>query len=159
MFKMFTLGAAGFAVENSRLLCRILFIIYMTVLSVIDIKWKKLPLLLLLSGTVFPVAEIIRGTELPLIVLAAGGTVGILFLAVSKVTGEAFGYGDSLLILVMGSFVGFWKILYLLLGAFSTAAVFSVFMLIRTRFNRKSSFPFVPFLTAAYIGGVIFGGY
>lgn len=156
---MFTLGAAGFAVENSRLLCRILFIIYMTVLSVMDIKWKKLPLLLLLSGAVFPVAEIIRGTEVPLTVLAAGGAVGILFLAVSKATGEAFGYGDSLLILVMGSFVGFWKILYLLLGAFSTAAVFSVFMLIRTRFNRKSSFPFVPFLTAAYIGGVIFGGY
>ena len=57
------------------------------------------------------------------------------------------------------AFIGFWDLLYLLLGAFSMAAVFSAVMMIRHRFNRKSSFPFVPFLAAAYIGGMFIGAY
>ena len=82
-----------------------------------------------------------------------------MFLAVSKVTEEAFGYGDSILILIIGSFLGFWDILALLTAAFILAAAFSLILLIRSRFRRKDTFPFVPFLTAAYIGGMAVGMY
>ena len=85
--------------------------------------------------------------------------MGTVFLAVSKVTEEAFGYGDSVLILIMGGFLGFWDILALLTGAFILAAAFSLILLIRSRFQRKDTFPFVPFLTAAYLGGMAFGIY
>ena len=74
-------------------------------------------------------------------------------------TGESFGYGDSLLILIMGSFLGFWDILSVLTAAFLLAAVFSTVMLVRRRFSRKTAFPFVPFLAAAYMGGMIVGMY
>ena len=90
---------------------------------------------------------------------AAGAGVGIVFLVVSRVTDESLGYGDSILILIMGGFLGFWNILSLLVAAFSMAALFSIFMLLRKKFHRKSAFPFVPFLTAAYIGGMIIGAY
>ena len=59
----------------------------------------------------------------------------------------------------MGGFLGFWNILSLLVAAFSIAALFSIFMLVRKKFHKKSAFPFVPFLTAAYIGGMIIGAY
>lgn len=85
--------------------------------------------------------------------------MGIVFLLISRVSGESFGYGDSILILIIGIFLGFWNLMYLLLGAFSMAAVFSAVMMIKHRFNRKSSFPFVPFLAAAYLGGMFIGTY
>ena len=123
---MFTLeNAAQFAAENRWLLCRLTFGIYLIILSVMDIKRRKLKLTVLLSG----------------------------------VLEEAFGYGDSVLILIMGGFLGFWDILALLTGAFILAAAFSLILLIRSRFQRKDTFPFVPFLTAAYLGGMAFGIY
>ena len=153
---MFTLeNAAQFAAENRWLLCRLAFGIYLIILSVMDIKRRKLKLTVLLSGVLFIPAGVLCRNEIPAAFLLAGGAVGTVFLAVSKVTEEAFGYGDSVLILIMGGFLGFWDILALLTGA----SAFSLILLIRSRFQRKDTFPFVPFLTAAYLGGMAFGIY
>ena len=141
------------------LICQTVFAGYMIVLAVMDIRWKKLSLIILLSGTVPLAAGFLCDREIHIILLAAGAAVGVIFLIISRVTEDSFGYGDSILIMIMGGFLGFWNILSLLTAAFSMAALFSIFMLIRKRFHRKSAFPFVPFLTAAYIGGMFFGIY
>lgn len=47
---------------------------------------------------------------------------GFLFMGISRLTEEKIGYGDSLLIIVLGTFLGMWKLLILLLGAFGLAA-------------------------------------
>ena len=141
------------------LICQTVFAGYMIVLAVMDIRWKKLSFMILLSGTVPLAAGFLCDREIHIILLAAGAAVGGIFLIISRVTEDSFGYGDSILIMIMGGFLGFWNILSLLTAAFSMAALFSIFMLIRKRFHRKSSFPFVPFLTAAYIGGMFFGIY
>lgn len=141
------------------LICQTVFAGYMIVLAVMDIRWKKLSLMILLSGTVPLAAGFLCDREIHIILLAAGAAVGVIFLIISRVTEDSFGYGDSILIVIMGGFLGFWNILSLLTAAFSMAALFSIFMLIRKRFHRKSAFPFVPFLTAAYIGGMFFGIY
>ena len=39
------------------------------------------------------------------------------------------------------------------------AGLFSVIMLLKTKFHKKSKFPFIPFLMAAYAGGIILNGY
>lgn len=148
-----------FIMENRWILCQLLFAVYMAVLTIMDIKWKKVSLAVLLSGFIFLAMGVLCGRDIHMIVLAAGAGVGIVFLIVSRVTEEAFGYGDSILILIMGGFLGFWNILSLLVAAFSAAALFAIFMLVRKKFHRKSAFPFVPFLTAAYIGGMMMGAY
>lgn len=145
--------------ENRWLICQGIFAVYLLILAVMDIRKKNLHLLFLLSGFCVSAVGGLFGREIPLIMLAAGGAIGVVFMVVSKVTEEAFGYGDSILIGVMGSFLGFWNILYVLVAAFSMAAVFSGVMMIRKHFNRKSVFPFVPFLTAAYIGGMAVGAF
>ena len=141
------------------LICQTVFAGYMIVLAVMDIRWKKLSLMILLSGTVPLAAGFLCDREIHIILLAAGSAVGVIFLIIRRVTEDSFGDGDSILIMIMGGFLGFWNILSLLTAAFSMAALFSIFMLIRKRFHRKSAFPFVPFLTAAYIGGMFFGIY
>lgn len=156
---MFGSGIKEIVIDNRWNLCQIVFAVFLVVLAVADVRKKRLPLLLLLSGGFFIIAQSFCDRDISVISLAAGGMTGVLFLFVSMITKEAFGYGDSILILIMGTFLGFWDILYLLMGAFLMAAVFSAVMLIKTRFDRKASFPFVPFLTIAYIGGMLLGNY
>ena len=141
------------------MICRIIFAGYMIVLAVMDIRWKKLNLLFLLAGVIPLTAGFLCHREIHMILQGAGAAVGIIFLLISRITEDSFGYGDSILITIMGGFTGFWNILSLLAAAFSMASVFAVFMLVRKKFHRKSSFPFVPFLTAAYIGGMFLGLY
>ncbi len=145
--------------ENRWLVCRILFAVYLIGLSVMDLRVRRLKFSFLMAGFLFAVAGELCGRDIPVLLLAAGAAVGGIFLVVSRLTGEAFGYGDSILITVMGSFIGFWNILSLLIAAFLMAAAFSVFLLAGKRFGRKDSFPFVPFLTAAYIVGMAAGIY
>ena len=152
-------NAAEFAVANRWFLCRIVFALYLVILTVMDLKRRKLKLSVLLAVGIFIPAGVFCSSGVSPVYLAAGGAVGAVFLGISKITEESFGYGDSILILIMGCFIGFWDILTLLMAAFMMAAVFSLVLLIRGRFRRKDSFPFVPFLTAAYIGGMAFGIY
>ena len=164
MFQVFgtqlmTGSVTAFIMDNRWTMCQLLFAVYMSILAIMDIKWKKLSLSVLLSGFIILAAGLLCGRDIHMIVLAAGAGVGIVFLVVSRVTDESLGYGDSILILIMGGFLGFWNILSLLVAAFSIAALFSIFMLVRKKFHKKSAFPFVPFLTAVYIGGMISGAY
>lgn len=132
--------------------------VYLGMLSVIDIWMQKLPLWLLAAGGVG--AGIIRTVqkEVPLIIVLSGAAVGIVFLVVSKITEEGFGYGDSLLILFLGIFLGFWSLLGVLMGAFLLSAIFAVIALVCKRLKRNTRYPFVPFLLAAYIVWMCLGG-
>lgn len=152
-------NAGALFLQNRWILCQALFGGYMLVLAVMDLKARKLDLRVLLSGFLIAAAGCFCGRDIPAVLLAAGGGTGIVFLAVSKLTGEAFGYGDSILITAAGCLIGFWDLLSVLMAAFCMAAVFSIFLLTVRRFSRKAAFPFVPFLTAAYIGGMVIGIY
>ena len=59
------------------------------------------------------------------------------FLLISKLTKESFGYGDSILIVIMGAFLGFWSLMSVLFMAFFMAGLFSVIMLLKTKFHKK----------------------
>ena len=152
-------NAADIIIKNRWFICQCIFLVYIAALAVMDFKYRKLPLKTLLSGLFIAAAGCLCGREISPVLLATGGCMGIVFLLISRVSGESFGYGDSILILIIGIFLGFWNLMYLLLGAFSMAAVFSAVMMIKHRFNRKSSFPFVPFLAAAYLGGMFIRTY
>ena len=80
--------------------------------------------------------------------ICAGIGVGVLFLFVSKVTEEAIGYGDSVAIMILGGYLGFWKVVGVLAAAFFTSGVCSVILAFR---GRVKAMPFFPFLTLGYI--------
>ena len=145
--------------DHGWLICKVVFAGYLGVLTVMDIRYKRLNLLFLLSGFLLVIAGWFFGRDLHPLLRITGSGVGLVFLLASRVTGESFGYGDSLLILIMGGFLGFWDILSVLMAAFLLAAAFSGIMLVRKRFSRKTAFPFVPFLMIAYTGGMILGIY
>lgn len=132
-------------------MCCVGFLCY---LSVLDIQKKRLPAWLLAVGAGaaagIVVYRLFWGIG-PLMLSLGGAAVGIAFLGLSKVSDESFGYGDSILIVALGLYLGLWKLLCVLMGAFGLSAIFSMIMMKTQNFQRKTTLPFVPFLGAAYI--------
>ena len=65
----------------------------------------------------------------------------------------------TILILILGILSGGWNLLWILFAAFLIASVYGGIMIARKKYTRKNSFPFIPFLTVAYLGGMIGGVY
>lgn len=132
---------------------------YLLILSVIDIRWKKVSVRSLLILLVIAVLCQVLCSKGELRMMVAGGLCGGVFLFLSWFTQESFGYGDSILILILGILSGGWNLLWILFAAFLIASVYGGIMIARKKYTRKNSFPFIPFLTVAYLGGMIGGVY
>ena len=146
MFQMFGIDELkALFTDYSWILCQVLFAGYMTVLAIMDIKWKQISLALLLSGLIFVAAGLFCSRNISIFLPAAGAAVGIVFIIISRVTEESFGYGDSILILIMGGFLGLWNILSLLITAFSMAALFSAFYADKKKVSQKIDISFRAF--------------
>ena len=143
------INVAGFVLKNGWVFCQITFLIYMIILAVMDIKRRQVHLGFLLSGIIWVILSVICERTVSTGEIIAGILAGAFFLLISKLTKESFGYGDSILIVLMS----------VLFMAFFMAGLFSVIMLLKTKFHKKSKFPFIPFLMAAYAGGIILNGY
>ena len=127
-------------------------------LSVIDIHFRRIPVDILVMASI--AALVYQGiTRQADLWMAAGGAgVGILFLLVSKVTREGFGYGDSWAILALGIYLGLWGVLDVLAGKFCLLAAASLICLTAKKMSRKHTIPFIPFLAAGYLLSVLTGG-
>lgn len=132
---------------------------YLCCLSALDIKTRRLPEQLLVAGAVIALLQVFLGVSPSIFLSIAGAAVGVAFLGISKMTGEALGYGDSIVILILGISLGLWNLLALLMLAFLLAAGCSAILLGVFHFERKTTLPFIPFLVASYIFVLIFGGF
>ena len=133
------------------LLGKVVCMCYLSALSVMDIKTRRLSGWILWLGAVLALAYRVVWRGQPMILWLSGAVVGLLFLAIGKVTGEALGYGDGVLIGILGIYLGIWDLLGLLATTFFLTALFAAAVLVISKFKRKSAFPFVPFLGAAYV--------
>jgi leader peptidase (prepilin peptidase)/N-methyltransferase len=134
-------------------------IIYLGILSVLDIRTRKIPVWLLAAGGIVSITLSIYQTEIPIILVLAGGITGVVFLGVSKITREAIGYGDSLCILIIGVYVGIWNLIGVLSLSFLLSGLCAVLVLIFKNFDRKAGYPFIPFLFISHLLLMITGGF
>lgn len=87
--------------------------------------------------------------------LLGGMLTGGGILILSHLSKGAVGRGDGYLLCVTGVYLGTAETLALLLGALFLCAVWSLLLLALKRAGRKTEIPFVPFLLAAYLGGML----
>ena len=113
--------------ENLWMFFKAVIAVYLLILSVIDIRWKKVSVRSLLILLAIAVLCQVLCSKGELRMMVAGGLCGGVFLFLSWFTQESFGYGGI--------------------------------MIARKKYTRKNSFPFIPFLTVAYLGGMIGGVY
>lgn len=121
----------------------------MLIHSITDIKYKKvrfeLTLVGLIIGILFIILEIGKGI-LPY--EKAGGILfGIGCLIWGKITNEAIGYGDGMILCMLGLFYHTEQIFIVIFWASLFAVMMALFLMITFQKNRKYEMPFVPFLT------------
>ena len=131
-------------------------LIFLAVASVIDWRKREIPMSLLFIMSAGITIFAIYCKDITIWYRLAGGALGMMLFVVSTVTKEAIGYGDSWLILLLGVYLGIFRVLQLLFASSILAVLFAVFYLCVRKWNRKATLPFVPFLTIAYLG-VMFG--
>lgn len=127
-------------------------------LSITDIHSRRIPVIVLISGNLAALCYQIYIAKEDVFVLAGGIGVGLLFLLVSRVTREGMGYGDSWTILILGIYLGLWKLLEVLLAAFLFLGIAAVICLSLKKISRKYKLPFIPFLAAGYLCSILTGG-
>ena len=115
-----------------------------------DIRTRKVPGELLVMMAVLAAVYQIWMTELTWKLVLGGFGMGILFLFISYITREALGYGDSILICILGIFVGAAELIEILMLAWMSVAVVSMMLLMKRRVSKKTSVPFIPFLLVGY---------
>lgn len=129
--------------------------LYLGILSVYDIKTRKIPGWLFYVGMGGVILLKCLYKNISLLQAGIGIGIGVIFCIISKVTEETFGMGDSYLITILGGLVGAWNLLYILAYAFLFSASYSIILLVRKRFRRNLQIPFVPFILFAYILWVV----
>jgi len=124
---------------------------YLTFLSVVDIKRRKIPLSWLLLGGVlmFVIKRLIYPASAFQTFL--GIVIGMLFLLLSKLTNEAIGEGDGILILIIGIACGGSYAIFAIIIACMLLCMVGAVVKIRAKVTRKTQLPFYPFLTVGCI--------
>ena len=77
-------------------------------MSVTDLLYRKVSGELLAAAGIGAVIFQICYGKCNVWILGGGIAVGLCFLGISRLTGEGIGYGDSIMILLLGIYLGIW---------------------------------------------------
>lgn len=140
----------GNAQEMLDVVTSVSVLLLLAVASIGDMKKQKIPLWLLVAGTVVGGALGCAGGrtawEWGCSVLPGAGMILLAF-----VTGEKVGYGDGFFLIVLGMLEGAGKCLADLGAGLFLASVVSLVLLVGKRVNGRTRLPFVPFLLSAHV--------
>ncbi len=142
--------------EMLRLAGRILLPLYLVLLSLWDVRTKRLPAALLLAGggtgILLRILDLAAGKNAAEICqnYLPGLSAGLFLLAAAALTREAVGYGDGICFCTLAFWLPWGSLFTLLITALVLCAVpGTVIGLIRR--SRKITLPFLPFAAGAYL--------
>lgn len=129
--------------------------IWLVVLSIEDIKHKKISLIIILIGGLCLFTFSLAMSELSIRDRIGGIMIGGFMLLISYLTRGQIGLGDGLVLSIIGISYGFLMNLNLLILGLILSSIFSILLLICKKAKKKSTIPFIPFLLAGYLGVLI----
>lgn len=122
--------------------------LFLLLLSVRDIREKKVNIILILPGVVLALYQMPDGF---LQAAVPGFLFSILLFVLSFLTKEAIGMGDAYAVLLCACYLPFYSLFFIFVaGLFMAGVVGVIFILIR-KGNRKTEIPYLPFLTFSYL--------
>lgn len=135
---------------------RYITFVFLTLCAFFDIRTKRIPLwILLVFGSMILGITGISGTLIHQS-LCLQLLPGMVFLLMSLLTGEAVGYGDGIVILLLGVSLGIRLCVSIVFVGLVLCAGVSLLILILKKGSQQTRLPFMPFLLAAW--GVLFVG-
>lgn len=138
----------------------VIMFLWLTGLSLFDIRYRKVPVWLLLLGGVSAVVLGIRhcmsGTGDPA-GFFGGMAPGLVLLLLAACTRKA-GWADGIALMLLGSIMGFRQCVLTTMLSLVMISVWSALLLILKRADRATRIPYIPFLTMGFALCVITGG-
>ncbi len=124
---------------------------YLLVIAIGDIKYRKISAAMVLLGGVITGVTVVLEYQ-GLFVHAVGMLMGGVFLLVSKWSKEAIGWGDSIVMLLVGIAWGVEGFMVCMMIAFLLCATYGGLQVIRKKADKKTTVPLFPFLLLGYFG-------
>ena len=124
--------------------------IWLGLQSYLDFKYKEIPVWLSIVGAVFGIIFCLleKRQVLPVLLSLLPGICALLF---SWITKEIMGYGDGVVLFVLGIYMPLKQLLSTGMLAFGLAGLVALVLLVVFRKNGRYRIPFVPFLGIAFI--------
>lgn len=127
----------------------------LTVSSVFDIRKKRIPIQVLIAGGIWAVicltisavrngAEVLTGA-LPGLIPGAG------LLALGFLTQQKVGYGDGILLMIMGLMEGGKMVILTFCIGLFLQSILAVLLVLVKKADKQTQIPFVPFLLTARV--------
>ena len=131
------------------IILQILFMTIMLIASLVDIKKKEIPVMLIALLVVVSILAAVTSfiQQRALMDMAMCLIPGVAMIILSIVTRKEVGLGDGIILLCMGPILGFERVCACLLISLFCSCLFSIGILAIGKGNRKTTLPFVPFLT------------
>ena len=135
----------------------ICLIIILGVICVFDIKRKKIPVYMLIILAADGIISNFTVGEFDIEKRIIAMLPGMILLIVSMITKQQIGYGDGMIILIMGLYIDIDDILSIVLSSFLLSSIAAIILM--TVFKKKKNFEmaFSPFLLIGY--GLVKGVY
>ncbi len=133
-----------------------LLVAYLGVGAWMDGRKKQLNFTYLYTGIVLAAGLLItewmgRNGRLPASEWILSALPGLLFLLLALLSREKIGYGDGVMLLILGACLGWREIWKLWMMANLLLLFASIFLLATKKAGRNTRIPFVPFLWIAYL--------
>jgi leader peptidase (prepilin peptidase) / N-methyltransferase len=142
-----------FSAEPFQLLKSFFFVSFMVLFVTADLKWRVLPHPFNNLFALFGFAFLFGGVFPPGKALFVGASsfvvAGFLVFIPNQIYSKGIGGGDIKLVAGLGIWIGFAKVLMVLLASFGMGALFVLAPLLLGKINRKSTVSFGPFLALA----------
>lgn len=133
-------------------------IIFLALCSIQDIREKKLSLkLLIVSGILFFVMSFMF-ERMSTRERVCNMLPGIFALVIAFLTREQIGYGDAACLIIMGNIVSGKRLLGAVMGGMILFSIVGAVLMIRKKADRKTTMPFLPFLTAGMLWQIMITG-
>lgn len=146
----------AFLSDNAKYLTivyRALALIILIIMSIFDIRKKKMPICLLLilgcCGLLFTAINV--GVDIKMIIISMLGLVPGALLILAAVFSKKVGIADGIIICELGMVEGFTTGLFTLCIGCLILSVISIVLLIIKKVKRNTEMPFVPFIGVGYV--------
>lgn len=135
----------------------ICLIIILGVICVVDIKRKKIPVYMLIILAAAGIISNFTVGEFDIEKRIIAMLPGMILLIVSMITKQQIGYGDGMIILIMGLYIDIDDILSIVLSSFLLSSIAAIILMMVFKKKKNFEMAFSPFLLIGY--GLVKGVY
>lgn len=136
---------------------RVIVLLWLIILAIEDYKTRTIEIKYLWG--MFVITSVYMGVTIDSIELLCehlgGFILGLCFLLASKCTKEKIGYGDSVVLCILGGYLGIYQFVSIVLLSFLLCSVYGSVNIAIKNIHRSTEIPYLPFLLAGYVGGLI----